>query len=42
MTKDHIHTPDDGRGIRFVFVDGKRVDGVFYADTLKGVVRAYR
>ena len=38
----HVHTPDDGRGPRDVFVDGKPVDRVFYADTRRGIVRAFR
>lgn len=42
MKADHIHTPKDGRGPRDVFVDGKLVDGVFFADTRRGIVRAYR
>lgn len=40
---DHIHTPDDGRGYaRDVFVNGRKVEGVFYADTRRGIARAYR
>lgn len=38
---DHIHTPDDGRGLRDVFLDGKLIRGCFYADTKNGIVRAY-
>ena len=38
----HIHTPDDGRGCRDVFVDGRRVDYVFFADTRRGIVDSYR
>lgn len=38
----HIHTPEDGRGHRAILVNGKRVDAVFYADTQRGIVRAYR
>lgn len=41
MKADHIHTPKDGRGQRDVFVDGKLVKGVFFADTRRGIVRAY-
>lgn len=37
----HVHTPGDGRGMRRVFLDGKRVEYVFYADTREGVVRFY-
>lgn len=39
---EHIHKAGDGRGRREVLVNGKRVDMVFYADTRRGVVRAYR
>lgn len=35
----HIHTPDDGRGLRDVFLNGQLIDRVIYADTRKGVVR---
>lgn len=42
MKADHIHTPKDGRGQRDVFVDGKLVKGVFFADTRRGIVRAYK
>jgi len=35
----HEHTPDDGRGRRTVLVDGKKIDKVFYANTLTGEVR---
>ena len=42
MKTDHIHTPDDGRGPRDVFVDGKMVDRVFFADTKRGIIRAYK
>lgn len=38
---DYIHTPDDGRGRRDVFVDGVLVEGVFYADCREGFVNAY-
>jgi hypothetical protein len=37
----HIHTPDDGRGIRDVFVNGIKVDGVCWADTMRGMVVYY-
>lgn len=39
---DHIHTPNDGRGPRDVFVNGKIVEEVFFADTRRGIVRAYK
>lgn len=38
---DHIHTPDDGRGPRDVYLDGKPVRRVVYANTKKGKVRVY-
>lgn len=38
----HIHTPDDSRGRRRVYVDGVLIEAVFYADTKRGIVRAYR
>ena len=38
MMNEHIHKPDDGRGIRDVFVNGNLIDGAVYADTKKGVV----
>ena len=42
MKADHIHTPKDGRGPRDVFVNGKLVEQVFFADTRRGIVRAYK
>ena len=36
-----IHTPDDGRGMRAVYLDGQKVDQVVYADTRRGVVRMH-
>ena len=37
MTRpDWIHTPDDGRGFRRVFVDSVEIEKVFYADTKVG------
>jgi oligoribonuclease NrnB/cAMP/cGMP phosphodiesterase (DHH superfamily) len=42
MKTDHIHTPKDGRGLRDVIVNGKLVDHVFFADTRRGIVRAYK
>lgn len=38
---DHIHTPHDGGGARDVFVDGRKVNGAFYADTKRGIVDYY-
>ena len=37
--RQHIHTRDDGRGPRRVFVDGRPMDRVVYADTRRGIVR---
>lgn len=39
---DHIHTLDDGRGLRRVFVNGREIKTAFYADTKRGIVDAYR
>jgi hypothetical protein len=39
MVDAHIHRPDDGRGPRDVFVNGKLMARVTYADTRRGVVR---
>lgn len=38
---DHIHTPDDGRGVRDVFVNGNKVYSACWADTRAGVVWFY-
>lgn len=35
----HIHTAGDGRGPRDVFLNGKLIDRVMYADTRAGLVR---
>lgn len=37
----HIHTPDDGRGGRDVYLDGTMIDRVVYADTRRGFVRMH-
>lgn len=42
MMADHIHTVDDGRGQRRVFVNGREIERVFFADTKRGIVDAYR
>lgn len=39
--KPWVHTPNDGRGARSVYVDGQPVEPVLMADTKKGVVRCY-
>lgn len=44
----YVHTPDDLRvsedlrAQRDVFVNGKKIDGVMYADTKRGIVRVVR
>lgn len=35
----HVHTPDDGRGPRRVYLNGTPIYRVIYADTLNGEVR---
>lgn len=37
FNQSHVHTVDDGRGLRRVFVDGTLVDGVTCADTELGI-----
>jgi hypothetical protein len=39
MRDEHIHTFDDGRGNRDVFLDGKLIKYAVYADTKRGVVK---
>ncbi len=39
MKGSHIHTPEDGRGVRDVFLNGKLLERVTYADTRRGIVR---
>jgi hypothetical protein len=41
MLPDHIHAPDDGRGVRHVSLDGKRVERVAYADTERGIILVF-
>ena len=36
-----IHTPDDGRGGRDVYLDGTMIERVVYADTRRGFVRMH-
>lgn len=38
MGYDHIHTLEDGRGLRDVFVDGVKIPRATYADEKKGKV----
>lgn len=37
--RDHIHVRGDGRGPRQVYLNGKPIMQVVFADTRKGVVR---
>ena len=37
----HVHTVDDGRGERLVFLDGTQVQDAFFADTQLRLVVAY-
>jgi hypothetical protein len=37
FSQEHVHTPDDGRGLRRVCVDGVEHDLVTYADTALGI-----
>ena len=39
MVDPHIHMPNDGRGPRNVYVNGKLMKRVVYADTRRGIVR---
>lgn len=34
---NHIHTPEDGRGLRDVYLDGRLIRGCFYADVSAGL-----
>ena len=38
---DHIHTPDDGRGARYVYLNGRLIERAFCVDTKRGIVDAY-
>jgi len=35
----YVHTWNDGRGIRDVFLNGKKIEHVLYADEKRGIVR---
>lgn len=37
-----IYTPENGRNIQAVYVNGKLIPCAFFADELKGKVRYYR
>lgn len=35
----YVHTPYDGRGNRDVFLNGKKIERVIYADEKRGIIR---
>jgi len=37
-----VHTPEDGRGVRKVFLDGEEVRMAVFADQKRGIVDRYR
>ena len=37
-----IHHPDDGRGVRKVFLDGEEIKMAVFADQQRGIVDRYR
>lgn len=41
MDNDHIHTPEDGRGKRKVYLNGKEVRYCVMADTKSGIVKHF-
>lgn len=41
LVRPWVHTPDDGRGMRDVYLDGQKIERVFYADTRAGLIRAH-
>ena len=41
FAQEHVHTVDDGRGAREVYLDGVKVQDAFFADTQLGLVVAY-
>lgn len=41
MDCKHIHIAKDGRGLRSVYCDGKKIDRVCYADLKKGFLYYY-
>jgi len=42
IQEEHLHTPDDGRGLRKVFINGKERQRICFADTRKGYAIQYR
>lgn len=38
---DHLHHAGDGRGPRHVFLNGKEIRGVVFADTEAGIIRRH-
>ncbi|TAA12467.1 hypothetical protein EA658_09825 [Pseudoxanthomonas winnipegensis] len=41
MDCHHIHTPDDGRCPRRVYLNGVALERVVYADTKRGIARVF-
>ncbi|ETF08350.1 hypothetical protein [Pseudomonas moraviensis] len=41
FSQERVHTVEDGRGERLVFLDGTQVQDAFFADTQLGLVVAY-
>lgn len=39
MSSPWVHTPNDGRGLRRVFLDSVEVKSCIYADERRGIVR---
>lgn len=42
MSDETIHTPNDGRGAREVYVNGRLMHRVTFADTRRGIVRFHK
>lgn len=40
FNQEHVHTADDGRGAREVYLDGIKVNDVIFADTQLGLIVA--
>lgn len=41
FAQEHVHTVDDGRGAREVYLDGVKVNHVTFADTQLGLIAAH-
>lgn len=37
-----VHTPEDGRGVRKVFLDGQEIKMAVFVDEQRGIVDRYR